>query len=211
MMMNIRNVVLTAALLTAGAFGQDYKMQAGGAPPDEVGALKSAVEAKSIKIIDGAGKVYCELWMRSTPAPAGKSTEENVTMPEVIHGTFFAVVQFPSGAADRRGQPIKPGFYTLRYSDFPITGDHQGVAPQRDFFVVTKLSDDSDASATPKFDALMVMSRKASGTTHPLVLSIWKPDAFAAGLTKEGEHDWVLQVKVGSLPMAIIIAGRGEG
>jgi hypothetical protein len=210
--MIIRNVALaTAVLAAASVFGQDYKMQAGGAPPDEAGALKSAVEAKSIKIVDSAGKVYCELWMRSTPAPAGKSTEENVTMPEVIPGTFFAVIQFPAGSADRRGQPIKPGFYTLRYSNFPITGDHQGVAPQRDFFVVSRVADDTDASAAPKFDALMTMSRKASGTTHPLVLSIWKPDSFAAGFTKEGEHDWVLQTKVGTLPVAIILIGRGEG
>jgi len=208
----IRKLGLTAAILTASALvAQDYKMQSGGAPPDEVGALKAAIEAKSTKVVDASGKVYCELWMRSTPAPAGKSTEENITMPEVIHGTFFGVIQFPNGGADRRGQPIKPGFYTLRYSNFPITGDHQGVAPQRDFFVVTKLSDDTDPASTPKFDALMTLSRKGSGGTHPLILSIWKPDTFAAGFTKEGEHDWVLQTKVGSLPIAIILIGRGEG
>jgi len=209
--MTIRNLALTAAVAAVAAFGQDYKMQAGGAPPDEVGALKSAVESKSIQILDSTGKVYCQLWMRSTPAPAGKSTEANVTLPEIIPGTFFAVIQFPAASADRRGQPIKPGLYTLRYSNFPITGDHQGVAPQRDFFVVSKLADDTDTAAVPKFDALMNTSRKASGTTHPLVLSIWKPDTFAAGLTKEGEHDWVLQTKVGTLAIAIILIGRGEG
>src|SRR5438874_385901 len=137
----MRNVVLIAAF-AAAAFSQEYKMQAGGAPPDEVGALKSAVEAKSVKIVDGSGKVYCELWLRSTPPPAGKSTEENVTMPEVIPGTFFGVIQFPAQAADRRGQPIKPGLYTVRYANFPITGDHQGVAPQRDFFILSKVGDD---------------------------------------------------------------------
>jgi hypothetical protein len=207
----MRNLLLSAAILATTVFGQDYKMQPGGAPPDEVGALKSAIESKSIRIVDGSGKVYCDLWMRSTPAPAGKSTEENVTMPEVIPGTFFGVIQFPAGASDRRGQSIKPGLYALRYSNFPITGDHQGVAPQRDFFVLSKVADDGDASATPKFDALMGASRKASGTTHPLVMSIWKPDTFAAGFAKEGEHDWVLQVKIGSLPMSIILIGRGEG
>lgn len=207
----MRNVVLTAAVLAAAAFGQEYKMQAGGAPPAEVGALKAAVEATSTKIVDAAGKVYCELWLRSSPAPAGKSTEANVTLPEIIPGTFFAVIQFPAASADRRGQPIKPGFYTLRYSNFPITGDHQGVAPQRDFFILSKLSDDADAGTPVKYDALMATSRKASGTTHPLVLSIWKPDSFAAGFTKEGEHDWVLQTKAGGVAMSIILIGRGEG
>jgi hypothetical protein len=211
-MMMTRKLGFTAAFLTASAlFAQDYKMQSGGAPPDEVGALKAAIEAKSIRVVDSTGKVYCDLWMRSTPAPAGKSTEENITMPEVIQGTFFGVIQFPNGAADRRGQPIKPGLYTLRYSNFPITGDHQGVAPQRDFFILSKISDDTDPASAPKFDALMTLSRKASGTTHPLVMSIWKPDTYAAGFTKEGDHDWVLQTKVGTMPIAMILAGRGEG
>ena len=186
-------------------------MSVGGPPPGEAGDLKAAVESKSIKIVDAAGKVYCELWMRSTPAPSTKSTEANITMPEVVPGTFFAVIQFPAAAADRRGQPIKPGLYTLRYSNFPITGDHQGVAPQRDFFIVSKLADDMDPASPVKFEALMNISRKASGTTHPLVLSIWKPDTFAAGFAREGEHDWILQTKVGILTMAIILIGRGEG
>lgn len=207
----MRNVLLITAVLATAAFGQDFKMQAGAAPPDEVGALKSQVETKSIKIVDAAGKVYCELWMRSTPVPAGKSTESNVTLPEVIPGTFFAVIQFPVAAADRRGQPIKAGVYTLRYSNFPITGDHQGVAPQRDFLILSRLADDADTGTPLKFDALMAMSLKGSGTTHPLVLSIWKPDTLAVGFAKEGEHDWILQTKVGSLPVAIILIGRGEG
>ena len=204
----MRNLSLTAAFLAAAAFGQEYKMQAGGAPPE---AFKSAVEGKSIQIVDGAGKVYCDLWMRSTAAPAGKSTEANVTLTEAVPGTFFGVIQFPAQAADRRGQPIKPGVYTLRYANFPITGDHQGVAPQRDFFILSKVGDDTDISAPLKFDALMASSRKASGTTHPLVMSIWKPDTFTPGLAKEGEHDWILQTKAGSLSMAIILIGKGEG
>lgn len=207
----MRNVVITTALLAVVGFSQDYKMQAGGTPPNEVGTLKSAVDAKSVKIVDASGKVYCELWFRATPLPGGKSTEENVTLPEIIPGTFLAVIQFPGQAADRRGQPIKPGFYTVRYSNFPITGDHQGVAPQRDFFVLTRLGDDPDVSQPLKFPDLMTMSRKGSGTGHPLVLSIWKPDTFAAGFAKEGEHDWILQTKVGSLSMAIILIGKGEG
>ena len=209
--MMMRNLTIVAAVLAASVFGQDYKMQAGGAPPDEAGALKPAVEAKSIQILDSTGKVYCQLWMRSTAEPAGKSTEANVTLPEIVPGTFLGVIQFPVASADRRGQPIKPGLYTLRYSNFPITGDHQGVAPQRDFFVLSKVADDTDPAAVVKFDGLMTMSRKASGTTHPLVMSIWKPDTFAAGFTKEGEHDWVLQTKVGNLAIAIILIGRGEG
>ena len=57
----------------------------------------------------------------------------------------------------------------------------------------------------------MAMSRKGSGTSHPLILSLWKADQPQPGLTKEGEHDWVLQRQIGKLPLAIIVAGRAEG
>jgi hypothetical protein len=30
-------------------------------------------------------------------------------------------------------------------------------------------------------------------------------------VTKEGENDWVLSVKVGNLPIAIILVGKAEG
>ena len=52
---------------------------------------------------------------------------------------------------------------------------------------------------------------KASGTPHPLVFSVWKVDSnFKPGIAQEGETDWVLQTKVGDLPMAIIVEGKVE-
>jgi hypothetical protein len=52
------------------------------------------------------------------------------------------------------------------------------------------------------------MSRKASGTPHPLVLSVWKDDDGAApGIAQEGEEDQVLHTKIGSVPLAIIVVG----
>ena len=51
------------------------------------------------------------------------------------------------------------------------------------------------------------MSRKASGTPHPAVLSFWKADSDAPGFSKQGESDWVLQAKIGDTPIAIILIG----
>lgn len=201
-------LVLSAALAAAA---QDYKLEPGGAAPAETGAFKSALEAQSSKIVDTSGKPYAEVWLRAAQPPAAKTTEDNVTLGELVHGSFVGVIYFPAaGASDRRGQSIKPGYYSMRYSLFPISGDHQGVAPQRDFFILVRVADDGDINSTPKFAELMDLARKASGTGHPLVLSAWKPDTFAAGLTKEGDHDWVLQKKMGNLPVALIVSGRGE-
>ena len=64
--------------------------------------------------------------------------------------------------------------------------------------MLVSAGDDKDLNAAPNFDALMAMSRKASGTPHPAVLSMWGAGASdAAGLAKQGENDWVLTKKIG--------------
>ena len=100
----------------------------------------------------------------------------------------------------------------MRYSQYPVNGDHQGVAPQRDFAVLVRASDDADATSTPGFDALVALSAKASGTPHPAVLSIWSSasDKFPS-FAKQGDHDWVLDTKIGDIPVSIILAGKVEG
>jgi hypothetical protein len=124
---------------------------------------------------------------------------------------LIGILRFPSQGADRRGQVIKPGVYTMRYSDYPVDGAHQGVAPQRDFALLTPLAADADPNATPAFEPLVKMSGGASGTPHPAVFSLETPaDPKFPALTKEGDHDWVLNVKVGDLPLAIIVAGKVE-
>jgi hypothetical protein len=204
--------IIVALSLAASLFADgDYKAQPGGALPEAAAAVKAGLEATGTKIVDGSGKLYAEIWLRTSQPADAKSGEQNITLPEMPHGALLGVISFPAPASDRRGQVIKAGLYTLRYSQFPITGDHQGVAPQRDFLVLSLVSEDKDPDSTPKFDTLMALARKGSGTTHPLILSMWKSDAATPSLTKEGEHDWVLVRKIGSIPVAIIVAGRAEG
>ena len=114
----------------------------------------------------------------------------------------MGVIRFAGAAADRRGQSLKPGVYTMRYSDHPSDGAHQGVAPQRDFVLLTPIANDPDPNAMPDFATLVSWSTKASGTPHPAVLSIETPagSTFPA-VTKEGDHDTVLNVKIGDLPI----------
>jgi hypothetical protein len=196
------------ALVTAlMAFGQ-YKAESAGAPPSEVpAAFAGLLEKDGAKITDGSGKAIAEIWLVNSIKKGPKSAEQNVTLPEIPHGTLLGVLRAPSTYNDRRGQVIKPGVYTLRYSMFPINGDHQGVAPQRDFFILTRMADDTDPNATPNFDTLMSWSRKASGTPHPLCLSIWKADDPSVGLSELGD-DWVLNRKAGDTLLSIIVVGK---
>lgn len=205
--------ILCLTLAASAAFGQ-YKSEPSGAPPSELApAIGQALEQHGTKILSSDGKVYCEVWFR-TSLPAGpKSSEESVTLPSIPHGTLLAAIRFPAQAADRRGQSIKPGVYTLRYSLQPLNGDHLGVSPQRDFLVMVPAADDKDLNATPNFDTLMAMSRKASGTPHPAVLSLWSAPASdpVPNFAKQGDTDWVLNTKIGTTPVSVILIGQVQG
>lgn len=204
----MNRLLLLALGLASFAFG--HTAESAGAPPSSGldPAVTAVLQTDGVRIKDGARNVM-ELWFRKTAPTGTKNAEDNVTIPEVPQGTLLGVVRLPEKGSDRRGQPLKPGVYTMRLGFFPPDGNHQGAAPQRDFLVLTPAAEDKDVSATPKFDALMDMSRKASGTAHPAVLSLWKVDAasFKPGIASEGEHDWVLQHKIGDLPVALIVAG----
>lgn len=194
--------------LAASAFAQ-YKAEPAGGPPSELNPAISAVLQKEGTKVVGPNGPVAEIWFRSS-SPAGQpNNEDSVTFANVAQGTLMGAVRFPSAASDRRGQKIQPGIYTMRFSMFPQNGDHQGVEPQRDFLLLVPAAADTDAAATPGFKALAAMSMKASGTPHPAVFSIWKADSgFQPGISMMGEHDWVLQAKIGDLPIAMIVVGQ---
>jgi hypothetical protein len=203
--------LLICLLATAPLFGQ-FKLDSAGAIPAEVPpAFGELMSKEGVKVVGANGAAACELWFRSSAPGGGKSTEEGVVFPTIPHGALMGIIRYTGRGADRRGQSLKAGVYTLRYSQYPVNGDHQGVAPQRDFLILSPMAEDKDPSSTPKFEELMAMSRKASGTPHPAVLSISKSGGGATELKHEGENDWVLSVKVGDLPLAVIVIGRAEG
>jgi hypothetical protein len=206
-------VMMVAAQTEVGLAQAQYKVEKVSAAPEGVAAGFTALLQKEGSRVSGAdGKAAFEIWFRAeAPKSASPSNEDAVSLPTVPHGAFLGVVHFSQPWADRRGQTIKAGIYTLRYSMFPVNGDHQGVAPQRDFLLLTPVAGDADPAGLPTFDQLVEMSRKASGTPHPAVLSCWKADPLKPGFAPEGEHDWVLQGTVGDLPVAIILIGKAEG
>lgn len=204
--LSVISVVSPLLLCSLSAYAQ-YRSEPAGAPPADVApAIAQALQKDGIKITNN-GTAYCEVWFRTTKPSGPASTEENVTLPSVPMGALLGVIRFDGKGADRRGQTIKAGVYTLRYGIMPINGDHQGAAPQRDFLLMTPAADDKDLNATPNFDALVAMSRKASGTPHPAVLSFWKADNATPGFSKQGDSDWVLQTKLGDTPIDVILIG----
>ena len=195
--------------LAAFAFAQDYKLEPISTPPPGLPApYASEIQTSGYRVTGPSGP-WCEIWFRKTIPTGAKPADQTVAFP-FAQGTLLGILRFPKEGADRRGQVIKAGVYTLRYSNFPTDGAHQGVAPQRDFALATPIANDPDPKATPEFEKLVAQS-KTSGTAHAAVFSLEPPSGSTfPAVTKEGEHDTVLNVKVGDLPIAIIVAGKAE-
>lgn len=208
----MKTSVLFLFLAATLAFGQ-YKLEPAGAAPSELAPALAAELQPGTRILNPDGSVLCEVWVRKTAPSGEKSVEPNVVFPAIPHGALLGAIRFTGTGADRRGQQLKPGVYTLRYSLYPVDGAHQGVAPQRDFAVLALAADDKDPAALPAYEPLMKMSSKASGTPHPAILSIAPPlgDAPNPGMVKEGEHDWMFNTRIGDTPMGIILVGTFEG
>lgn len=187
-----------------------YSVATSGPPPQDVPAnIRGLLQQDGAKI-NGPNGALCEVWLRSATPTGAPNNEKDVTLTNLPHGALLGVIKYEAQAQDRRGQTVKPGLYTLRFSYYPVNGAHQGVAPQRDFALLTPIAGDADPNALPAFDQLVAMSKKASGTSHPCVLSIWKADTdFKPGLDKEGD-DWVLQAKLGDTPLAMILVGVAQ-
>ncbi len=208
-----RLVLVSCAAVCAifSCFAQDYKMEPVSTPaPDLPAAIAGVIQPQGYRVTGPKG-TWCEIWFRKSITPGPKPSDDSITLA-IPQGTLIGILRFPAQGADRRDQQIKPGVYTLRYSDYPVDGAHQGVAPQRDFALLTPIAADSDPGATPDFKTLVQWSTKASGTPHPAVLSLEPPagTSFPA-FGKEGESDWVLSVKIGDVPVAIILVGKAQG
>jgi len=198
--------LLFTLCLTAVCASAQFKLESAGAPPSDVApAIRDALQKDGAKIAGPNGTV-CEVWFR-TKVPATANSEQNVSFTDIAQGTLLGVIRFPVKGTDRRGQAIQPGVYTLRLSFYPADGAHQGVAQTRDFLLLSPAAGDTDPDATPGFDQLVAMSKKASGVPHPAVLNCWKPDAPGPAALKQEGADWTLYGSIGDRPIALIVVG----
>ncbi|MEZ5352883.1 MAG: hypothetical protein R2762_09625 [Bryobacteraceae bacterium] len=200
-----------AALLVCVSAMASYKAEPAGAPPSELDpAIAAALEAKGTKVVAEDGKTLCEIWWRKEVPKGPESHEADMMWKTTPMFSVIGAIRYPEEGADRRGQKLKAGVYTLRFALFPINGDHQGVSPNRDFLILTPAADDKTLDPPAKFDDLMKMSRKASGTPHPAVLSMWIVEGdFTPGMQEIGE-DQALFAKVNGTQLGVILVGTAE-
>lgn len=203
-------------LLVAGtASAQSYKVEkvTEAAPQELAPAVREALAGEALRVV-GPNGTLAELWLRKAiPAKVNPSQELGVSLGQLAEGTLVAAVRFPANLKDYRRQQVKPGVYTLRYALIPVDGNHQGVAPQRDFLLASPAAVDQSPDTITR-DATLDLSRKTTGTKHPSVWSLaaveGQPASLPAVIHQEDGDLWVLefraQIQSGSAASAVAMA-----
>lgn len=178
-------------------------------------AITKTLESKGYRVALPDGTVVCEIWFRTAIATQTGRNVDGANYPELSPSEFMGVITFPKQVSDFRGQPITPGSYGLRYELLPNDGNHMGVAPNRDFLLLTPLAADKDPSAQLGADQLIALSAGASGTAHPAVFSMVPPDGDtfpAIYKNDDGYYVFVVKVKTtsGELPVGLVVKGQAQ-
>lgn len=180
-------------------------------------SIKKSLEAKGSRVTLTDGAIVCEIWLRSGLASGSKSETQGAAYTGLSVSAMVGVINFPKTSSDFRGQAIKAGAYTMRYAVHPLDGNHLGISPIRDFLVLIPVSADQNPETEYKFDDLMKMSMKASGTNHPAVISLASADPNQSPPSvSENEHGHLIfaaKLKTQSaaeMTIAFVVKGRAE-
>src|SRR5262249_48291080 len=181
-------------------------------------AIRATLQPQGFRVVGDSG-VLCDVWMRKTiPQKSGAS---DASYGSLANGTLVGVITYAGKGGDYRGQTIKPGTYTLRFQTIPTDGNHLGVAPSPEFFLLAPAGADKDPAQVSTED-LIKLSKQASGTNHPHPLNLAQPTGAGTPSFRQvgdGAH-WALEAKTkaqpagGSevdFPFAVVLVGKAEG
>lgn len=194
-------IIIISCLLTASIAVPLY---AAGPTVERMGALtasgaseaiKKAVEEKGYRIVLDDGWT-AEFWF-ARALPIATKDAAGAIYPELTNGEFVAVVTFPKGSTDYRGQAIPAGVYTLRYQYLPQDANHMGVSPNPDFLLAIPLAADLDPAASLPYKRMVSLSTKTTGTAHPAVIAMASAGA-PGSVAKDGQGMIILTVEVPS-------------
>jgi hypothetical protein len=216
-----RKFAATAILLIIGSlsiFADGGKIEPLGAFTDATASdsVKKSLEEKGQRVLLPDGTVVCEIWLRKTLPTHAKTDVSGAIYTEINDSAVIGVVSFPKLSTDFRGQDIKAGAYTMRYALHPVDGNHMGISPYRDFILLTPVAEDQNVEAQYKFEELVKLSAKTTGTKHPSMWSLVSPDAKTFPSLSENEHSHLVftaKVKTSAgadLPIAFVVNGKAE-
>lgn len=189
------------------------KVEPSRALPDSVPAsIRSAVDANGYRV-QSDGVPIADVWLRTSVPTGAKQESGSILYSELQPGTFVGVLSFPKPGGDFRGQTIPPGYYTLRYELLPEDGNHMGVAPNRDFLLLVPVAADPGPTTQLKYDDLVKLSAKASGTSHPATMALMPATPAPQPTAATNADGYVvfsakMKTSSGELPFSLVVKGQ---
>jgi hypothetical protein len=214
-------MIAFAALISARVQAQGYTVDVtnDAPPPSLSGEVRDTLASKGLRVTTPNGPL-CEIWLRKSVPGGAASQDLGVIYPQLKMGVLVGAMVLNADVKDFRRQVVHAGVYTLRYALSPVNGNHQGVAPQRDFLVAIPADVDKDPASMNENQTIEA-SKKSTSTNHPSVWSLM-PATGSASAKPEVTHDeaddfWLLQFSVpiaaGGAPapvrMALVFVGFG--
>jgi hypothetical protein len=206
-----------AMLASARAQAQGYTVDVtNDAPPESLSAaVRDTLAPKGLRVTTPSGPL-CEIWLRKAVPGGAASQELGVVYPQIQTGTLVGAMVLNADVKDYRRQVVHSGVYTLRYALSPVNGNHQGVAPQRDFLIAIPADLDKDPAALSENQTIEA-SRKSTSTNHPSVWSLVPGEGNASAkpaMSQDTGADlWIVQFSVpiaGSpVRMGLVVVGFG--
>ncbi len=180
----MKHLLAATLLATALAWGQGYRVQTGGPPPSELSEpVREVLQGQGVRVVDARGYRFCEVWLRAAPLESG-SLGELLEQGAIPQGALVGVVEFASPSADRYGRGFPRGVYALRF----LGEDSVALVP---------------AAADRELEPPGELAALRKG-----VLSLAKGPGGAAPrfeMTRRGE--WILHLRAGETPAALLVAG----
>jgi hypothetical protein len=192
------------------------------APPSDLAdKVREALQESGVRVLDGQGKPFADIWLRKAVPASGKPAGPKgaILYPVLSDGELVGALRFAQEGHDYRDQAIAPGVFTLRYGLQPVDGDHLGVSTYRDYLLLVPAAKDPSPDRLAR-KALETRSAEAAGFNHPAVLILLAPPAGVSspGVTHDEEKNlWgvVLTLPLGvaeesgatPLPVQLILVG----
>lgn len=202
-------VVATLAL-TPQAFAEGFTAGSGGPAPESVPDItRQMIAPEGVTVKDGDVAVVT-FWMRSAPFEGELASGFGVRFDNVPEGAFLGVLEFPERGSDFREQSVPPGVYTIRFGLHPEDGNHMGVAPSRDFALLSPVDQDLEIATNFDFDGIVELSAKV-GNPHPTVARLELPEGDEGPNLWENDYEqWVLDLPVAGTVLGIVVDGHAE-
>ena len=202
--------MLAAASLLPPLSAASFTIEAGPGPAAAIPEATQALVAAEAVTVKSGDTVVAHFWMRAAAFEGDAVDGFGVRYDTIPEGAFLGVVSFPEKGSDFREQSIPSGIYTLRFGLHPENGDHMGVAPSRDFAVLSPVDKDLEVEKNYDFDALVELTAEV-GNPHPTVARLELPEGDDAPHLWENDYEhWVLDLEVAGEVVGIVVYGHAE-